>query len=171
MGVKITNLPPASAVQHPPPSQLLNLCGEQPLFQNQLEMPHFRASLLQGSPLLAVAAFSLLAHRVTGRTFPTSHKDSCALCPPDTDKAPQAVATPEEGAAKHNSDGGLPVSPGDPSLLLEEQRANSLTQHAKPRNLTGATQREGSQIQQQIKGEKKTKDDYYYLTALRLCLY
>lgn len=44
-------------------------------------------------------------------------------------------------------------------------------QCAKPRNPTGATQREGSQTQQQIKGEKKTKDDYYYLTALRLCLY
>lgn len=44
-------------------------------------------------------------------------------------------------------------------------------QHAKPRNCTEATQREGSQTQQQIKEEKKTKDDYYYLTALRLCLY
>lgn len=44
-------------------------------------------------------------------------------------------------------------------------------QRAKPRNRTGATQWEGSQTQQQIKGEKKTKDDYYYLTALRLCLF
>lgn len=89
-------------------------------------MPHFTVSLLRGSPLLAVATFSLLAHRMTGRTFPTSHKDSCALCPPNTDKGPQAVATPQEGAPEHESDGGLPVGPGDPSLLLKEQRANSL---------------------------------------------
>lgn len=124
--LKAPNLHPASAVQHPPPSQLLNLCGEQPLSQYHLEMPYLKESLLQGSPLLAVAVFSgcLTAHRVT---FPTSHKDACALCPPNTDKGPQAVAAPMEGAPEPKSDGGPPEGPGDPFLLLEEQRANSPT--------------------------------------------
>lgn len=91
-------------------------------------------SLLQGSPLLAVATFSLLVRRVTGRTFPIIQRQPC-FCPPNTDKGPQAVATPKEGAPKLKSDGGLPVGPGDPSPLLEEQRANSLTPACKAKKL------------------------------------
>lgn len=80
----------------------------------------------EGHSSLLPPSLSLSGHTVTGRTFPTSHKDACALCPANTAQGPQAVATPSEGAAEPKSAGGLPVSPGDSSLLLEEQRANSL---------------------------------------------
>lgn len=165
---KALNLPPAPAAQHPAPSQLLNLCGSSPSPNTTWNAP-VHSVFAPGKPSPCSKPPSLSWH--TEWPFPTSHKYSCALCPPNTDEGPQAGATPQEGAPRHELDGGLPVSPGDPPLLLEEQRANSLTPAWKPRNRTGASQRGGSQTQQQIKGEKKTKDDYYYLKALRLCLY
>lgn len=168
MGVQNTEPPSSPSSSAPTSLPAAEPLWEQPLSQYHLKCPSSQCLCSREAQSLLQPP-SLSWH--TEWPFPTSHKYSCALCPPNTDEGPQAGATPQEGAPRHELDGGLPVSPGDPPLLLEEQRANSLTPAWKPRNRTGASQRGGSQTQQQIKGEKKTKDDYYYLKALRLCLY